>query len=207
MTQALPNSGPNGLPVPGGSDDPRTRWLLEHQHWLKLLARIEVDSRFAGKFSASDAVQQTLMEAWRDWEQFKGSDEQQRKAWLRQILAHQLAHLARHYAGTQKRDVRREQIAASLDQSSLRLDQLAARDQTSPSGLLAAREQSLELARVLSELPDDYRTVIVLRNLEDLPHEEVARRMHRSVGAVRMLWLRAMAELRSRVQSLESPTS
>ncbi len=83
-------------------DNERTQWLVKYEPWLKLLARLEIDSRFQGKFSASDAVQQTLLEAWRGWDGFRGSEEPQRLAWLRQILAYQLAHLARHYAGTQK---------------------------------------------------------------------------------------------------------
>jgi DNA-directed RNA polymerase specialized sigma24 family protein len=35
--------------------------------------------------------------------------------------------------------------------------------------------------------------VLILRNLEGLSHEEVAQRMGRGVGAVRMLWVRALA--------------
>jgi DNA-directed RNA polymerase specialized sigma24 family protein len=46
-------------------------------------------------------------------------------------------------------------------------------------------------------IPADYQEVIVLRNLQELPHEEVARRMGRSIGAVRMLWVRALAQLRA----------
>ncbi len=76
--------------------DARTEWLIRYESWLKILARLEIDSRFHGKFSASDAVQQTLLEAWKDWDAFRGTEEPQRLAWLRQILAHQLAHLARH---------------------------------------------------------------------------------------------------------------
>ena len=52
------------------------------------------------------------------------------------------------------------------------------------------------LAEALSRLPEDYREVIVLRNLEGLSHEEVAARMGRGIGAVRMLWLRALSRLR-----------
>jgi RNA polymerase sigma-70 factor (ECF subfamily) len=58
------------------------------------------------------------------------------------------------------------------------------------------------LADVLSRLPEPYRQVIVLRNLQGLPHEEIARRLGRSAGAVRMLWVRALAQLR---QAMESP--
>src|SRR5690606_32100123 len=142
-----------------------------------------------------------MLEAWRNWDKFRGDAEPQRRAWLRQILAHQLAHLARHFGGTQKRDVARERsIDASLAHSSLRLDQLLASDASTPSGQAVKNEQSLRLAQVLQQLPDDYRQVILLRNLEDLPHEEVARRMNRSVGAVRMLWLRALAALRQQIE-------
>jgi len=38
--------------------------------------------------------------------------------------------------------------------------------------------------------------VIMLRNIEEFSHEEIAERMQRSVGAVRMLWVRALAALR-----------
>lgn len=182
----------------------RTEQLAGYEPWLRVLARMEIDSRFQGKFSASDAVQQTMLEAWRNWDRFRGDDELQRRAWLRQILAHQLAHLARHYAETQKRQVGRElSLNASLAASSMRLEQLLPDRRSSPSVRAAANEQTLRLARVLDELPENYRQVITLRNLEDLPHEEVARRMNRSSGAVRMLWLRALAELRQRI---EEPT-
>ena len=43
--------------------DNRTDELLRYQPWLQFLARVEIDSRVAGKFSASDVVQQTMMEA------------------------------------------------------------------------------------------------------------------------------------------------
>jgi len=57
------------------------------------------------------------------------------------------------------------------------------------------------LADRLAELPPDYREVLVLRHFQDLPFEEVGRRMGRSAGAVRMLWLRAIGQLREVLQS------
>ena len=67
-----------------------------------------------------------------------------------------------------------------------------------------AREQEVLLADVLAKLPEDYREVIILRNLEGLSHEEVAARMGRTVGAVRMLWVRALAQLRLAVGEIEN---
>ena len=194
----MAESTPIDSPTP--TDDPRTAWLMRYEAWLKLLARLEIDSRFQGKFSESDAVQQTLLEAWRCWDRFRGDNETARRAWLRQILAHQLARLARHYGGTLKRDAAREvSLENTLAQSAARLEGLLAVDQATPSGAVERHEEQLRLATALERLPSDYRDVIVLRHLEDLSHEEIAARMGRSAGAVRMLWLRALAALKQEV--------
>ncbi len=187
-----------------GTSQGRTVWLMRYQAWLRILARREIDSRFAGKFDASDAVQNTLLEAWKGWDQFRGSEEPQRLAWLRQILAFQLAHLARQYAGTQMRDITREvALEQSLSESSRRLDRLVVADDLSPSQQAMANERSLRLAAALELLPVDYRTVITLRHIENLSHDEVATRMNRTSGAVRMLWMRALAALRDTMRCLD----
>lgn len=184
----------------GGDEAARAAVLEPLQPWLRLLARLQIDASFQGKFDPSDIAQQTLLEAYRDLPKFQGQSEAELLAWLRQILAHVLAHEIRRYHGTQRRDLSREvSLERSLAQSSLRLGAILADGGPSPSQQAVAREQEVLLAAVLARLPDDYREVIVLRNLQELPHEEIARRMNRSVGAVRMLWLRALAQLRAEI--------
>jgi len=171
--------------------------LARCRSWLTLLARLQIDTHFQGKFDRSDVVQQTMLEAVRNFPQFRGQTDAELAAWLRQILAHVLAHEVRRYRGTDKRDVGREvSLQQSLEQSSQRLGDLLAASGPSPSQQAARHEQELLLAAVLARLPDDYREVIILRNLESLSHEQVAGRMQRSPGAVRMLWVRALTRLR-----------
>ena len=64
-------------------------------------------------------------------------------------------------------------------------------------------EDEVRHAAALEHLPEDHRDIILLRNLERLPFEEVAKRMGRSAGACRMLWMRAIAGLR---EHLGEPT-
>ena len=71
----------------------------------------------------------------------------------------------------------------------------AAPDAT-PSQEFRRLDTELRLAAALAELPSDYQEVIVLRNLERLPFDEVGRRMDRSRPAAQMLWMRAMKKLR-----------
>lgn len=178
--------------------------LRRYEPWLKLLARVQLESRFRAKFDPSDVVQQAMLEAVRALPQFRGGTEAEFTAWLRQILTHALAHEIRRYAGTAKRHLARE---VPIDQDPSRTsepwgDVLAATG-TSPSQSVVKREQSVLLAEVLQRLPADFREVIILRHLERLPHDEVARRMGRSPGAVRMLWVRALARLRKELQSVD----
>ena len=65
----------------------------------------------------------------------------------------------------------------------------------SPSEEVIRRDDQLRVAAALSELSEDHRDVIVLRNLERLPFDDVAKLMNRSRPATQMLWMRAMKKL------------
>ncbi len=58
------------------------------------------------------------------------------------------------------------------------------------------RENAVEFANQLAALKPHYRDVIIMRNLQGLSFDEIAERMDRNPGAVRMLWLRAVEKLR-----------
>jgi RNA polymerase sigma-70 factor (ECF subfamily) len=88
-------------------------------------------------------------------------------------------------------------------QSSEALGLALAQVASSPSHQAAEREQAVLFADALARLPADYREVIILRHLQRLKFAEIATRMGRSSGAVRMLWTRAIEQLR---QCLESPS-
>jgi RNA polymerase sigma-70 factor (ECF subfamily) len=197
MSESTSNLSPLFDVLRDGDPAARTKILARYRSWLQLLARMQIDGRFRGKFDASDIVQQTLLEACRDLPQFRGGTEAELLAWLRQVLAHVLGHAFRRYAGTQQRDLAREvSLEQSLAQSSQRLDDMLAASGSSPSQQAVRHEQEVLLAEVLARLPDDYREVLILRNLEGLSHEEIAARMGRGVGAVRMLWVRALTRVR-----------
>jgi RNA polymerase sigma-70 factor (ECF subfamily) len=175
-----------------------------YRSWLGLLARLQVEPRYRAKFDPSDIVQQTMLEAVRDWPKFRGGTAAELAAWLQQILAHVLLHEVRRFGGAQCRDVGRE---VSLDQALAESSRLlgAALDApgSSPSEQAGRHELELRLADALARLPADYAEIILLRNVEGLSHEQAAERMDRGVGAVRMLWVRALSRLR---QELNTPT-
>jgi RNA polymerase sigma-70 factor (ECF subfamily) len=174
--------------------------LEAHRAYLTILARMQIGRRLQGKAEAADVVQETFLHAVRDFAQFRGTSDQELAAWLRQILAARLADLFRRFCGTQGRDVRLEQsLQVEIDQSSQGFDRGLVAPLTSPSQQAARHEQVTWLAQALEGLPADYREVLVLRHLEECEFPEVARRMDRSVEAVKKLWARALARLRQSV--------
>lgn len=205
--RAEPQSDPGQLLALARTGAPEClgRLLQLYSNYLKLLATTQMDDKLRGRFSPSDVVQETFFEAHRDFQQFRGQSERELLGWLRQILINNLARLVEKNVLAAKRDVRREvsleRIGASLDRSAARLESVLADGGASPSSDAHRREHAVILADQLTELPPDYRRVLVLRHLEGLPFKEVARRMERSPGAVRMLWLRAVGELRRMLQT------
>jgi RNA polymerase sigma-70 factor (ECF subfamily) len=180
----------------------REQLLEGYRNYLRLLARAGIDDSLKGKADPSDLVQETLLKAHQRFHQFRGQTEADLIAWLRQILARNLVDLARQFrAGGTRRIARERSLEEMLGQSSQALGGLIAGEASSPSKAAQRREMSVVLADALADLGDDYREVIVLRSIEELDWDQVARQMNRSPGAVRLLWTRALKQLRPLIEA------
>ena len=93
-------------------------------------------------------------------------------------------------------------LADDLDQSSRALNDGLVASQSTPSQQAVRREQAVILADALQDLPEDYREVIILRQLEGLSFPDVARRMSRTEDSVKNVWLRALSRLRRTLEDL-----
>jgi RNA polymerase sigma-70 factor, ECF subfamily len=164
--------------------------------YLRLLAGLHVDARLQGKFDASDIVQQTLLEAQAQLHQFQGRTDAELAAWLRQVLAHNLADAVKAF-GREKRDVLREQsLQAALDSSSARLEQWLAATQSSPSAPVQREEQALRLAAALEQLPEAQRTALVLQYWHGWTLAQIGTHLGRTPAAVAGLLKRGLQKLR-----------
>jgi RNA polymerase sigma-70 factor (ECF subfamily) len=141
-----------------------------------------------------------MLEACRDFGRFEGHTEREWLAWLRKILSHNAADFVRRYRGTSKRAAGREvPFGGPADSLSPGAPEPAAQ-QATPSQEFLQLDTELRVTAALAELPSDYQEVIVLRNLQRLPFNEVADRMGRSRPAVQMLWMRAIRKLQEALE-------
>jgi RNA polymerase sigma-70 factor (ECF subfamily) len=184
--------------APGALD----QLLVSYRNYLRLLARTGIDQSLQGKADPSDLVQETLLKAHQHFAQFRGQTEAELAAWLRQILARNLADLVRRYRTVDARQVARERsLEQIVAESSNALNNLIAGQGNTPSQSAERREMSVVLADALAELSADSREVIVLRSIEERDWDEVAEKMVRSQGAVRLLWARALKRLRPLIEA------
>jgi len=184
----------------GGGEAQLGQLLTLYRNYLTILATTQLDARLRRRISPSDLVQEAMLGAYRDFGKFRGTTERELLAWLRQILINCLHHAYEAHVQAGRRDIRREvsldDMHRAMDRSVIQLAHVLADRGPSPSAPVRERERSIAIADQLAKLKRDDRDVIVLRNLQGLSFEEVAERMGRKPGAVRMLWLRAIERFR-----------
>ncbi len=186
-----------------GDAECRERLFALCRSYLGFAARSQVETWLRRKVDASDLVQETMLEACRDFERFEGRTEQEWLAWLRKILAHNAADFVRRYRGAAKRAAGREVPFRDPADSRRPGAPEPAALQPTPSQEFLQLDTELRVTAALSELPPDYQEVVILRNLQRLPFHEVAERMDRSRPAVQMLWMRAIRKLQAALEESE----
>lgn len=163
--------------------------LQSYRPYLMEIARREIDRALQAKGAASDLVQETFLEATRNFSRFHGVSSDQLRAWLRCLLVHRLSKQRRRYYKTRKRGIDRE---CSLDEVETSL----LSSSPTPSQVVSADEEMKRFHQAIAQLPEDYRRVLQLRYQEGLTFEAIGPRMGRTANAARLLWLRAVERIK-----------
>ena len=174
----------------GGSPEALGQVLELCRRYLLEIANAELAAPLQSKAGASDLVQETFLEAQRIFPRFQGDSPVELRAWLRAILLNKVGTFSRQF-GTAKRQVGLE-IGLNTD-SSHQVQPPAAT--ATPSSIIAREEQEAMVSAALERLPEHYRQVIVWRQMDNVSFDEMARRLDKSVDAVRKLWFRAIQQL------------
>lgn len=170
-------------------------------HLLRLADR-ELPDDLRPKISPSDLVQETAVDAHRDFGRFVGTTPEELFAWLRGILRHNVVDAVRRYRDTLKRDTTRELslASASLRRAGDAIPELPG----SPDGSAIRREEAAALNLALARLPPHQRRVLELRYWHGLSFVAMAPQVGLSPDAVRKLWYRALERLNEELAAARS---
>lgn len=177
-----------------------------YRPYLLVLSSRYLDNRVQGRLDANDIVQQTFLEAHRDFPGFRGDDIASLLAWLRNILRNNVSTAHQRHLVAQRRTAAREidiGRKASSDQSgeSPGLADIAPSETTSPSQRVMRDEASAKLADSMTRLPETQSEAIRLRYLEGKSLKEIAVELEKTEMAVAGLLKRGLRSLRLEILS------
>jgi RNA polymerase sigma-70 factor (ECF subfamily) len=199
MADAVPEVARWLLAARAGSQEALGRLLELCRGYLLLVAERELAPDLRAKGGASDLVQETLLEAVRDFGRFQGDTEAELLAWLRRLLLNNLISFTRLYRETEKRQVDRE-VALEAGSSADRRGTEPSAGGASPSDLVVRAEDAESIRRSVERLPEDYRRVLQLRYGEGRSFEEIGSLLGLTVNAATKLCMRAVKRLQQETE-------
>lgn len=174
--------------------------LEQFRQPLNDLARQLLSPALAQKVGASDLVQETCLDAMRDFGASRVSDPAGMEAWLIKLLANNVKDWQRKFRSSTKRDLRRERPLHDAESKSGLLQATLTSGDSSPEARALKKESQDLVTLALARLSRGYQQIIAWRAQERQSWQEIAKRLDRSEGAVRMLWKRAVERLKREIR-------
>jgi RNA polymerase sigma-70 factor (ECF subfamily) len=200
MNQVRPDSSETDAlleAVRHGERQALDRLLIRHRDELRSFVEMRLDPRLAGRVDPSDVVQEAQMEMVRRMDDFLERRPMPFRLWARKTAYERLLALHRHHVKRARRSVQRE--APLPDRSSLLLVRPLLRHGSTPSQRLEARELADCVARVVGELSEADREILLMRHAEGMPFEEIACLLEIEPAAARKRFGRALIRLQQKL--------
>ena len=123
--------------------------------------------------------------------------------WVCQMARRRIVDAARMYKGTDKRALNREvPLAGGADTAQAGFIQMLVASITSPSQAFSRDQREFRLQQAIEQLPKENREALRMRYVESLPSKEIAQRLGKSDGAVRVLLTRSLKKLQTILEDL-----
>jgi RNA polymerase sigma-70 factor, ECF subfamily len=173
-------------------------WLESNRSHLLAILQQKVSQKLQSKVDFDDILQDS---ASRALSSLGGLNLAEREVmpWFLQIVNHTIVDIYRHHFGSQKRDADRERsanqnLSSDPDQQG-QLAELLVASITSPSKAFSQHIRMDRMQAALNQLAPDARQAIHWRYMEGLSSQEIATRLQKTDGAVRVLLTRTLKKL------------
>ena len=167
--------------------NPLSFQLLVERHQERVFGLVRSYARNA--VEVEDIVQDTFVKAYRKLASFQ--HQSSFSTWLHRIAVNTALDFLKRTGRSPVQAVEDPEAALGFHQSSG-----AARSVAPPDARLEQSEVAAITRRVLDELPEIFRTVLVLREFEDMAYQEMADLLGISIGTVESRLFRARARFK-----------
>ena len=168
-------------------------WLIAryHQPIYSLLARTLHD-----RADAADLTQEVFVKVFRGVGRFHG--ESSLRTWIYRIALHEASNQRRWWMRHKQQEVPIEQeIGESNCGSSMKLKETLIDPGQSPFEMALHQENRVRVEAALSQVPEPFRTTLILRDIEGFVYEEVAEIQGVNLGTVKSRLVRGRALLKA----------
>ena len=176
-----------------GDTDALVEFIEEKRALLLAFIQKRVGTHLKKKIELEDILQDVSVEAIRSFDKACIGDRDP-LSWLFHLSERKIIDAHRHFFASQKRDASREAALAAGTQGS-GLENLLIASMTTPSQAFSRDQKQLKMLAALETLPEDQREALRLRYLVGLPSKDVAEKLGKSDGAVRVMLSRSLARL------------
>jgi RNA polymerase sigma-70 factor (ECF subfamily) len=168
-------------------------WLIAryHQPIYSLLARAVQD-----RGEASDLTQEVFVKVFRGVGSFHG--ESSLRTWIYRIALREASNQRRWWMRHKRADIPIEQeIIETHSGQPVQLKEMLVDPAESPYDLAAREENRLRVEAALSQVPEPFRTTLILRDIDGFIYEEVAEIQGVNLGTVKSRLVRGRAALKA----------
>lgn len=152
---------------------------------------------------AADAVQEVFLKVFRGFRSFQAQSSL--KTWIFRIAVHEASNRRRWWRRHRKKETSLETPMGDAYGEHLTVGEMLAEEGRSPFERAASEEVRRAVGQALGELPEPYRTTVVLRDLEEFSYEEIAEVLQVSVGTVKSRLARGRETLKGRLAGILRP--
>jgi len=165
--------------------------VLKYQRKImRLLARM-----IRNPADVEDVAQEAFIRAYRSLPQFRGDSAFY--SWLYRVAL----NTARNWLAAASRRPGAAQTVSTDNDETFSSDATLS-DISTPESLAASREIGEAVSAAISELPEDLRTAIMLREIDGMRYEDIALAMNSPIGTVRSRIFRAREAIAARLRPL-----
>lgn len=193
----MPTSFDHNQPDPAARNKRNTLRRLFREHGPAVHQGLsgKIPARCQAVLSTDDVMQQTYTDAFLHIEQFVPKEDGSFRSWLSKIADNNLIDAVRMLDADKRGKGRRQTQPSSVEDSFAALYELLSTGAATPSQQAARKEAHAALQLAIEQLPELYRRVVQMFDLQGCSMEEVAKAVNRSCGAAYMIRARAHQRL------------
>lgn len=144
---------------------------------------------------AADVTQEVFVKVFRNISSFHG--EASLRTWIYRIALHEASNQRRWWGRHKRRELSVDAPQESTDGDTFCLADLLTASDASPFENAARQELRQRVEAALQQLPEAFRTVVVLREIEGFGYEEIAAMLEVNLGTVKSRLTRGRAALKT----------